>query len=176
MLYPVMARIPPEKRVFPDNRIVYESKHYSRTCGGFRAGDFATCLGFYLPGHGQNFTWGLEQESPKFDTLRRSGLSRRRVRSGLSPRYRFADWISQPLKDGPFPITVFYKLLEELGSYRLHALSIPIDFLINRLSSEFEDRFPRRGLREGIAALGTGREMQFVVDNSRAPVEESTLG
>jgi hypothetical protein len=27
MLYPIIARIPPEERFFPENRIVYESKH-----------------------------------------------------------------------------------------------------------------------------------------------------
>jgi hypothetical protein len=136
-LLPVIKRIQKEKRVLPENRVVFEPSHNgSGNCGLFRPGEFAPAgIDFFLP---NSLTaachWDLSgSRRPRERDFRREGPVVPEDPHSLRRRYyKFRDLDS---KDFPeqFRVNVFYKRPAGSQGANLFAVSIPLDCLVQRL-------------------------------------------
>jgi hypothetical protein len=149
VLFPVIKRIPRHDRVrvFPQGCIVYETE----TCGGLMAGHFVpVSVSFSL--QGQGYRWRLISDSRSLGTNPNNWHFRNHdtgflwkesyAFSGCSSKY------SDPQTER-FPVTIFYRrsARDSRGIYRLHAFSIPVAYLVDRLSAEQNlSQDPRRFL------------------------------
>ena len=143
-LKPVIKRIARHDRVLPsDDRIVYEPEQYTNNCGGFRLGEFVpTSMAVRLPGENP-VVWALSDDTPKsrgYRNFRKKPSDHEDSRIVRRRYCIFDDLYSERPGEGQpvqFPVKIFYKRSEgDNGSLRLHAVSIPLACLVERLTAE----------------------------------------
>ena len=141
-LIPVIKRIAKARRVFPENRIVFETRNNgSHNCGLFRPGEFAPAsIDFLLPNSSQIAChWDLSEDvtnrRERQRSFRREGAIGRNPHALRAKYYKFSDLDSRDFPE-KFRVNVFYKRPDDSPGAYLHAVSIPIDCLIQRLLTD----------------------------------------
>lgn len=140
-LYPVIRRIEKEKRVFPDNRVVYEPKLAKKPQYTYRKDTFNHIeIRFELGDSRQSKEWPLHcpPEHLKYYSYTADGYRTKKVRFRLQHTRMFQFMRFDTFENSP--IYVFYKDVPDTNEkiVSLHAISIPLNFLRQSLSDEIK--------------------------------------
>lgn len=165
MLYPVIKRIPVQDRNLPEKRVVYEPC-YDETRHAYRLNEIAPDeIEFFLPERLElnPYCWPLGERQVRRPRRTRH-ISYREECNAPPSNFSIVQEVFYKFENGSmsigdqrsdFPVNVFYKRDHDTETLKLHAVSIPLQCLLERL---FADS-PRRPNRSN-CGRNNGRHSQ----------------